>query len=453
MERYESSQCVGTREVEIRTAIVATRDDDGDTEVVATTNASRNKGGSRCIETVSDGSQFAPALLVGFRVDTKLELLISDGTADHYYHGSIDPCDTKIIHQDVDTDSQKVDILAQHIFTEMEGVSLVVDRTISDDGVKVTLRQRLETGIVKLLWSGMLPRAQRDASSCFPILKLLGLTIRREQERYNTLQEDYKSMQSNLLGWKDTAEKLSRDTWQSEKDALLQNFLMLYRKTHDMLRQTKLELQQLEDRHKAAGGCFSSSTTGPVATTRRPAIMRSEGVDDHDEVLYDQRTIDRLAAGPQSRNAFLATIEKEGVPARGGVETSNKKTASKSLPASRTPAINHASGESRTQATDLPLKDKRLPETSGDRGTAESMGTVLGGISSAKELFQDLADAKRLRISSLSTTGSTDPQERTDGTTKLPNKKRKVSTSVVDEKRRRELEKMAAILGDDDDSD
>jgi hypothetical protein len=427
-----SSQCLGTREIQIRTTTTAltTAMTNGMTEVAA--------------DVCSDARGVRHALLVGFRLEGKLELQISDGTPNHYYQGTIDPCDTKIAYQDSDSDSRKVDILAKYITCEMIGVSLVVDGTIRDDGVKVTLRQRLETGIVKLLWSGILQRPRCDGSSCFPLLQMLGSTIRREQERYTTLQEDYNSMHSDLLGWKDTAEKLSKDTWQIEKDALLQNFLVLYRKTHDMLCQTKLELQQLEDRHKAAGGHI---TTAPMTTTRRPIIARSEGVDDdHDQLLYDRHTIDRLAAGPQLRNVILPTQVKETIPTVRAA--TSKQVSSRTLEiGSRTSCINDEKGESRTEKADSSSAYACPPkmDANRERGAAPSVGTALGTISSAKELFQDLKATKQQRSSS-----RTLLNERSDEFAKLPSKKPKLSQTAVDEKRRQDLEKMAAILGEDD---
>ncbi|KAI2510812.1 hypothetical protein MHU86_3598 [Fragilaria crotonensis] len=435
MAQHESlsSECLGTREISIRTTAALT---------TIMTNGMPEVATDAC----SGVSGVRPALLVGFRVQGKLELQISDGTPHHYYQGTIDPCDTKIVYQESDSEIQKVDVLAKLVIHEMEGVSLVVDGTIPDDGVKVTLRQRLETGIVKLLWSGILQRAQCDVSSCFPLLQILGSTIRREQEKYKTLEEDLNSVQSDLLGWKDTTEKLSKDTWQVEKDALLQNFLVLYRKTHDVLCQTKLELQQLEDRHKAAGG--HSSSAPMTTTTRRPAIARSERVEaDHDQLLYDRQTIDRLAAGPQSRNLFIPTQAKESVSTVGA--GTPKKVSKRTLDVgSRTESMNNKKGDLRMKTTDSTSTYARQPKSaaSRQRGTAPSVVPTLGGISTAKELFQDLAATKRQRSSS-----STLSNEQSNDLAKLPCKKPKVSHTVVDEKRRQELEKMAAILGEDDD--
>ena len=169
-----SSECLGTREIQIRTT-------------TALTTIIDNGGSKVAADVCSNLSGVRPALLVGFRVQAKLELKISDGTPHHTYQGTIDPCDTKIVYQDSDSDSQKVEILAKLVIHEIEGVSLVIDGTIPDDGVKVALRQRLETGIVRLLWSGILPRPRLDGSSCLPLLQLLGSAIRREQENYKTL--------------------------------------------------------------------------------------------------------------------------------------------------------------------------------------------------------------------------------------------------------------------------
>jgi hypothetical protein len=241
----------------------------------------------------SSGYRFRPALLIAFQVESHLQLQISDGTAS-LYQKDIHPSDTKIVYPDNCSDDNKVQILATYLLNEMDGISLRLDDTTTttthdnnnsnnyntdasihnnDDGIKVAIRQRLDTGIVKMIWSGILPNVTSVVSStattattttttptCFPFLQTLGRTIRQEQERYHALQDQCNGLQIDLLGWKDTAEKLSEDVWQSVKDALIHNFWTLYRKTHEELRKTQLELQQLEDRHMAAGsGSIPSS--------------------------------------------------------------------------------------------------------------------------------------------------------------------------------------------------
>ena len=363
-----------------------------------------------------------PALLVALQVDSRLQIQISDGTAT--YQGDINPSDTKVFYLE---DCDKVEILANHLLQEIDGISLVFDYVApADEGIKVAIRQRLETGIVKMVWSGVL---QQDAASetCYPFMQTLGSTIQQENKKCQSLQDECNLLRTSLQGWKDTAEKLSENTWQSEKDNLLQNFFELYSKTHDELRKTKLELQQLEDRQKAGGSDYNATRRRAATTTSRAATV-AEQPDDQDELLYDCSTIDRLAAGPQRRTGTV--MMKKATT----TETVKKATAPKPKPVA--PPTKKKRSEQNDQPSNVDPTLKEPVVTVGFQ-----LGAI-GGVSSAKELFLDPVLSKRkLR--------NENPDTKSISSI---SKKPKISGDV-DEKRRKELEKMAAILGNDDDDD
>jgi hypothetical protein len=422
MTTGDSFRCLGSREIEIRSSFcsITCRED-------PTTHSISDGTNVNALPPSSSGHGLRPALLIAFQVESKLQLQISDGTAS-LYQTDIHPSDAKILYQD---DCDKVQVLAQHILSEMDGISLHFDDNddaLKHDGIKLAIRQRLETGIVKMIWSGILPNvtvASTTTGTCFPFLQTLGRTLRQEQERYRDLEDQCNTLHLNLQGWKDTAEKLSEDVWQSEKDALIQNFLELYRKTHDELRQTQLELQQLEDRHAARAG--QSSYQQEVVVRRanaRPAV--TEQPDDQDELLYDRRTIDRLAAGPSQRlvgGAAAGGIMTKKARNQVSMEKGTKQTRSEPQPSDGTTSVQNLSLESEEQVT----VGFRL--------------TDVGVVSSAKELFQDMANRKRASIQDTPSTSEAKAIKKT-----------KIS-DAVDNDRRKELEKMAAILGDDDDDD
>lgn len=329
-----------------------------------------------------------------------------------------------------------------------------------------------------MIWSGILPNVtsvagstttKTTAATCFPFLQTLGRTIRHEQERYHTLQFQYHSLEINLQGWKDTAEKLSEDVWQSEKDALIQNFWTLYRKTHDELRQTQLELQQLEDRQMAAregSGSLEVSSyqeeKGRIRRNHHPRTNNNnnknnnhatssvtEQPTDQDELLYDRTTIDRLAAGPLSQPLFRTGPAREIMTTNKGKkkQVSTKKGKKQMTDTGSEPQrSNGITSDTTTTVTNAASSEPKNDEQ------VTSVGFQLsdvGVVSSAKELFQDIEAnrKKRALVQDTSSNRNTSNDEANAAT-----KKTKIS-DAVDEERRKELEKMAAILGDDDDDD
>ena len=496
----DSIRCLGSREIEIRSSLSFRKGGNShdtedhpprhsfkDSHPNAALPPSHNNNGS-------SGYRFRPALLIAFQVESHLQLQISDGTAS-LYQKDIHPSDTKIVYPDNCSDDNKVQILATYLLNEMDGISLRLDDTTTthdnnnkntdasinnnDDGIKVAIRQRLDTGIVKMIWSGILPNVTSvvrsttttaTTTTCFPFLQTLGRTIRQEQERYHALQDQCNGLQIDLLGWKDTAEKLSEDVWQSEKDALIHNFWTLYRKTHEELRKTQLELQQLEDRHMAAGsGSIPSSLSyqqqqrqqqgnkGIGEIQQHPRANKSntasigvtEQPDDQDELLYDRTTIDRLAAGPLSqpfRTAALTTKSKGTKQGSTGPRKNQKTTVrSKPQPSDGPTSI---TATTTTPATTTSVTNPSLRERSDEQVTVGFQLADVGVVSSAKELFQDLAANRKKRAfvqdAPTTTTSSSDA--------KAVIKKTKIS-DAVDDDRRKALEKMAAILGDDDGDD
>ena len=433
----EESECLGTREITIRTRSSAT--------------------------VGQESEELRPALLIGYQVKAELELYISDGSIHHYYQGRISPRDTKVVYPSNDDscdDDRKVKVLAKYVLEEMDGVSLNVEGLLSGENVKFAIRQRLETGIVKLIWSGLIPRVPSNSTSSFTFVKLLGWTIQCGLDKCKMLQEKCNVTQSNLEGWKDSAEKLSKETWQAEKDSILQNFLILYRKTHEKLCQTQLELQQLEDRHNATvsgtqthtGQSRTQTTSSTSKSTQRRQATRSAARNDFDELLYDPSTIDRLAAGPQIVNEDVTVDHLMGTTASAKLPRTREAKMNTNSP----PAFGTHHVQSSTNDTTLVAPRKHAPSQSQMKEPCEEMG-IVKTISSAKELFEDLAAAKRQKRSCVPSNHGQpllpNNAKETEGTNAPPPEKKTKVSHAVNAKRRKELEQMAAILAEDDDSE
>lgn len=380
------------------------------------------------------------ALLVISRLDKEddqstrkstVQLSVSTGTTVYTVPSPIDV-----------TNNTKLDSIhefASHLLSPSaeDGISLMIEPQNDDGGtIKLSLRQRLESGLVKLLYSGVM--AEEETNSNLNVLKLLSTTISQEQTKFNELQEECNTLKSDLEGWKDTATKLDLQHWQAEKDALVQHFFTLHQATHEELKKTKLELQQLEHRHVAAGNDYNVRSN-----KRRPIDQHAP--DDQDQVLYDMTTIDRLAAGPIVVAAPPAPKQRSTTAA--AKSTALKKSSKPPASSTKAAAKQAASAEPAAAVSERPAIKKK--DVARDSAGRIRLGDGAVAVSSVEDLLHDPAlSGTNKRKHSKRTSDNDDDTTTSSKATKKP----KISSSV-DEEKRKKLEAMAAILDDDDDDD
>jgi hypothetical protein len=380
------------------------------------------------------------AVLLCFQRESQLELYVSDVTP-KIYEGIIYPDHINMVNS---CPSSKVNALVRILFEDMEGVPFSLEDV--DNGIKLTIRQKMESGIVKLLWSGVLTITENNSSSYLSLFLTLGENIRKEKESNLILEKKLYAAQSDLRGWKDTAERLSLDNWQIEKDQLIQNFWVLYEKAHNELVRTHQDLQQLEDRYEAGGiVCRETSRQSIASQHIKTKLTRGTALDDHDEMLYDDTTIDRLAAGrPVVEASTITSFSSK-------VESLKFSTLDGDFKQSKRVGITsrcHGTMQDENQSF-----IRRCPSTDDQETIAappiEFSERKNVALFSAKELFDDLANSKRRR--EVKTVADKCMPEETSSIP-MDTKRTKISEQV-DETRRKELEKMAAILGGEDDDD
>lgn len=367
----------------------------------------------------------------------------------------LDTYSSKSITPSTDSKLDTVDNFTSHLLQQQNltaGVSVVCDYEQGDNNndqeiVKVIIRQRLETGIVKLVWSGILSKdIDNDNKGCLSFLQVLGSTIAKKQVEQQTSRAQQEQLQTDLHGWKDTATKIE-GAWQVEKDILLEQFHVLYKATHDELRSTKLALQQLENRHKAAGNDYTTASSNKKrSSTTVAANNRVDHYqpDDQDELIYDMATVERLAAGPKPSVASTA------VPAL----APRKKEAAPTTKSSR--AAPTAKATQVQKPAVVPKVASSTDTTSKNTGVTTSKSKVGAvAVASVKDLFQDpVLKTKRKRATTVDEDVSAQPVVTTTSapstiksSASFSNKKPKISSSV-DEKKRKELELLSALMDD-----
>ena len=110
--------------------------------------------------------------------------------------------------------------------------------------IKMTVRERLDSGIVKVVWSDFLESgsaAGNNGNNAYLFASFLTTSLRDANEDIAQLRADLSKAKADMTGWKDTASKLD-NKWQKEKDGLTERFLVLYNRVKSDLRDAKKEL-------------------------------------------------------------------------------------------------------------------------------------------------------------------------------------------------------------------
>jgi len=169
-----------------------------------------------------------------------------------------------------------------------------------DDGdpafVKMTIKQSLGS-IVRVVWSGRLLMTQEPTAMEF--IQTISSELLKSNGVIEQLRENETKLKSQMISWKDTAEKLG-DTWQEEKDGLFSRFLVLLNRVKNKLRAAHKELKEEKEKNllqKERGRAPSI----PYMSQKTDHLVDYE--DEHDIERYDPEQVKRLAMGHTSRGS------------------------------------------------------------------------------------------------------------------------------------------------------
>jgi hypothetical protein len=267
-----------------------------------------------------------------------LLVLVTDGSST--FQGRIDPNRaTKIRpeHQDQNetnqelSDVSKVIILSSFILKDTsERITVSYNYELDEKGtmgIKLVIKEMLSIGVVKVLWTDTLKRKD-ESSGALSFCSILGNCVNEAKDEIDVLKTERDSIQADLEGWKDTAEKLDRD-WQNEKDLLTHRFFELYQKTHEELVKSSQEVKQLKKQVAEARSSGRPTTKAPILP---PADFGQP--DDVDFEQIDPDMVENLAAGKRMRTSFIKASENAkkafSLPTSGAMRT-NSLTGAKEV--------------------------------------------------------------------------------------------------------------------------
>ena len=163
--------------------------------------------------------------------------------------------------------------------------------------IKMTVRERLHSGIVKVVWSDFLESgsaAGGNGNNAYLFASFLTTSLRDANKDIAQLQTDLSKAKADMTGWKDTASKLD-NKWQKEKDGLTERFLVLYNRVKSDLRDAKKELSDEKKKKTVRVEPLVQNALAPEEPT---AAKIQNG---QEELMWDADMVEMMAAGPTKK--------------------------------------------------------------------------------------------------------------------------------------------------------
>lgn len=196
--------------------------------------------------------------------------------------------------------------------------------------VRMQIMYRDKTGeevSMKKAWKGRL-ELQQHTNAMLIFCNQLGFGVNQLQQNQRTLQTSIDNLKEGQKRWKRTAEKLE-GKWQTEKDQLFQQFLVLYNKVRSELTKARDACETLRNQQRQQ----PASPQIVAAAARAPqedehSEHSYHGPDDNDDNVYPQDLVDRLAAGPVPDRAYSEQQRKRPAAKTNNSNAYKKKRSS-----------------------------------------------------------------------------------------------------------------------------
>jgi hypothetical protein len=269
-----------------------------------------------------------------------LLVLVTDGSST--FQGRIEPEKaTKIRPEHLNqnetnqelTDASKIKIISSFILKDLsERITVSYIHELDEEGnkgINLVIKEMLSIGVVKILWSDILEQIDAGRGS-LSFCSILGNCLNEADDEIDALKTKIDSLQTNLEGWKYTAEKLDRN-WQNDKDALTHRFFELYQKTHKELVKASQEVKSLKKQMQEASTSQRPSKPKPLPVI--PPVDLGQP-DDVDFELFDPEMVESLAAGKRTHTSFSKTsanAKKSSSMASRGAMRTNSLTGAKEV--------------------------------------------------------------------------------------------------------------------------
>jgi hypothetical protein len=171
--------------------------------------------------------------------------------------------------------------------------------------VKVTVREQLDSGIVKVVWNDFLESSSAAKNNAYLFTSFLTNSLRNANKDIAQLQAELARAKADMTGWKDTASKLD-NKWQKEKDSLTERFLVLYNRVKQDLRDAKKELL---DEKKKKTVRVEPLVENALAPEEPMAPQHNDG---QEELMWDADMVEMMAAGPAKKKPSAAAKSAGG---------------------------------------------------------------------------------------------------------------------------------------------
>ena len=170
--------------------------------------------------------------------------------------------------------------------------------------IKMTVRERLDSGIVKVVWSDFLESgsaAGNNGINAYLFSSFLTTSLRDANKDIAELRADLSKAKADMTGWKDTASKLD-SKWQKEKDGLTERFLVLYNRVKSDLRDAKKELSDEKKKKTVRVEPLVQNALAP----EEPSAAKN--YNDQEELMWDADMVEMMAAGPAKKKPSAAAM-------------------------------------------------------------------------------------------------------------------------------------------------
>ena len=244
--------------------------------------------GSRSIA-IDGGSQVQGLAIVYLQDDSYIRLMVAGETSS--YQGHLAPSDTKVNFDDNNRHSQ-LQLLGSYILDHHSGISATY-RPQDSEKLLVTLRQTLDSGIVKILWTGTL-------TNVCNVLSLISSTLNQQRRQLDQAASEIVRLNEEVILWKGQVDSILHKQ-QLDKDILTHQFSKLYEATHDKMREMRKKLDRLQRQEEALYRPVSNISIKKRVTKDTITEDITEGQPNDHDVVWDSSLVQRMTESTKSR--------------------------------------------------------------------------------------------------------------------------------------------------------
>ena len=210
----------------------------------------------------------------------------------------------------------------------------------------MTIRERLDSGIVKVVWSDFLENSSSAGNNAYLFASFLITSLRDAHKDIAQLRTELSKAKADMTGWKDTASKLDKK-WQKEKDGLTERFLVLYNRVKSDLRDAKRELSDEKKKKTVRVEPLVQNALAPEEPTA------AQIYNDQEDLMWDADMVEMMAAGPAKKKPSAAA-KSNGASRK--VASTTSTTAKPSAKRTRDIELSKAKKSARHNRDDPPSK-------------------------------------------------------------------------------------------------